>query len=83
MRLPIRKTRIGTCLVTLCLTVATPLMTHAATEAPAPPPNIVYLATSLDFAYWKSMGWFNSRAMVGECERARSCGVEIARPAHA
>ncbi len=56
MRLPIHKTRIGTCLVTLCLTAATPLMTHAATEAPAPPPNIVYLATSLDFAYWKSMG---------------------------
>ncbi len=56
MRLPIRKTRIGTCLVTLCLTVATPLMTHAATEAPAPTPNIVHLATSLDFAYWKSMG---------------------------
>jgi hypothetical protein len=56
MRSPIHQSRFGTCLVTLCLTMAMPLMTHAATEPPAPPSKIVYLVSSLDFAFWKSMG---------------------------
>ena len=55
MRSPIHQPRFGIRLVTLCLSVAMTLMTHAATEPPAPAPNIVYLVSSLDFAFWKSM----------------------------